>query len=161
MDLAEEIVRSVRQIVRTVGLHSRSLLSEWGITTSQLGALRETARSGPLSSGALAREVGVSQATVTRLVDRLETRGLVERVRDPDDRRRVMISVTPGGRALLKRVPPPLHATLTRRLESLPDEEQRDLLESVRKLSALVGAEDVDAAPILAPEPELDAEGTP
>src|SRR5688572_10232755 len=48
-------------------------------------------RSGPLSSGEIARRSGLATASVTNLIDRLEEKGFVRRVTDPADRRRVMV----------------------------------------------------------------------
>lgn len=52
---------------------------------------------GPKTAGVLATAVGLRPAATTALVDRLEQRGLVERVRDPDDRRRVLVRMTEEG----------------------------------------------------------------
>jgi DNA-binding MarR family transcriptional regulator len=50
--------------------------------------------SGGISAGELARAVDLSPAAVTSVIDRLEKMGLVERARDPDDRRRVIVRAT-------------------------------------------------------------------
>jgi DNA-binding MarR family transcriptional regulator len=52
---------------------------------------------GPKSAGALATATGLRPAATTALIDRLEARGLVERVRDDDDRRRVLVRMTEEG----------------------------------------------------------------
>src|ERR687891_389561 len=52
---------------------------------------------GPKSAGELAAGVALSTAATTTLIDRLERRGLVRRVRDPHDRRRVVVEMTREG----------------------------------------------------------------
>lgn len=54
-------------------------------------ALGLVERLGPLSAGDLAKRSGLATASVTSLLDRLESRGFVRRIRDPEDRRRVLV----------------------------------------------------------------------
>ncbi|HEY6378970.1 MAG TPA: MarR family winged helix-turn-helix transcriptional regulator [Candidatus Dormibacteraeota bacterium] len=68
------------------------------VTPRMLGLLRHLAGAGPLTIGAQARHLDLTPATVTALVDRLEARRLVERVRDERDRRRVFVWLTSEGR---------------------------------------------------------------
>ena len=70
------------------------------ITLTQLAVLREL-RHGSHSAGRLGERVGLSPTSMTRLVDRLEARGLVKRRRHDDDRRRVEIELEPSGETLL------------------------------------------------------------
>lgn len=53
---------------------------------------------GPQPAGAIAQATGLTPAAVTALVDRLEKRGLLERTRSGEDRRRVMVAATEAGR---------------------------------------------------------------
>ncbi len=82
-------------------LHSRRLVEQSGLTGPQWLTLREAARLGRPPAGVLARAVNLSQPTVSGILDRLERRGLVERVRDNEDRRSVAVSVTEVGQRLL------------------------------------------------------------
>jgi DNA-binding MarR family transcriptional regulator len=70
------------------------------ITMTQLSVLRQL-RAGPAAVGRLGAEVGLSPASVTRLVDRLEKRGLVARSRGAEDRRRVDVRLTAQGERVL------------------------------------------------------------
>ncbi|MCL8208095.1 MAG: MarR family transcriptional regulator [Actinomycetia bacterium] len=70
------------------------------LTLVQVQCLRRL-RAGPLMAGDLARATGVSAASMTRLLERLEDRGLVVRAPDPADRRRVLVSLTDRGRSTL------------------------------------------------------------
>ena len=65
---------------------------------SDMTAILYLANRGPIGAAALAEHLGMSRPATTALVDRLERQGMLERVRDPDDRRRVVISSTPAAR---------------------------------------------------------------
>jgi DNA-binding MarR family transcriptional regulator len=69
-----------------------------GVSAVDQRALGVIGARGPLSAGALAKEIGLTPGAVTGMVDRLERAGLVERAPDPADRRRVVITVAAKGR---------------------------------------------------------------
>lgn len=154
--LERGIIRSLRRIIRAVGLYSRELLRRRNLTTSQLAALRQIARQGRLSAGDVARGISVSQATITGVLDRLERRGLVTRTRDPEDRRRVVIELTETGREVVATSPPPLHERFVLRLAELPEAERHEIDRVLRRIVQMMEAEDVEAAPVLAAETSLD-----
>jgi len=149
------IVRSLRRIIRAVGLYSRELLRRRNLTAPQLATLRQLRRKGPLSAGELARSISVSQATVTGIVDRLEQRALVTRNRDSNDRRRVVIGLTESGAEAVATSPPPLHERFMLRLAERPEEERQEIDRMLRLIVEMMEAEEVEAAPVLAAEPSL------
>lgn len=68
------------------------------VTPRMVAVLRHLAVSGPLTVGEQANHLGLSRAAMTELIDRLEDRGLVARMRDEEDRRRVFVWLTDDGR---------------------------------------------------------------
>lgn len=74
----------------TVLFHS-TLASQLGLHPTDYKALGMLERLGPLSAGDIARHSGLATASVTSLIDRLEAKGFVRRVRDDNDRRRVLV----------------------------------------------------------------------
>ena len=68
-----------------------------GISLAQSRLLRALARDGALPAGQLAARLGISAASVTQMLDGLESRGLLERTRSDHDRRSVTIELTPAG----------------------------------------------------------------
>ncbi len=152
----QSIVRSLRRIIRAVGLYSRELLRRRNLTAPQLATLRQLGRQGALSAGELARSVSVSQATITGIVDRLERRGLVTRERDSRDRRRVVIELNEAGRDAVATSPPPLHERFMLRLAERSEEERDEIDRMLRLIVEMMEAERVEAAPVLAAEPSLD-----
>jgi len=148
---ARDVLEELRRIMRMVHLQSRRLSASFGVTGPELVCLKELDASEALSQKELGIRIGVSPSTVTRLVDRLEAKDLAARRRDPTDRRRQLVELTAGGGALVRRAPLLLQDRLRRSLEGISAEEQASILRSLRRLTEMVNARDVDASPILAP----------
>lgn len=152
---AEAVLRSVRRIARALALSSRDLARRHGLTPPQLMCLRVLADAGECSAGTLAAALSLSPQTVTGLTDRLYTRGLIERVRSQVDRRQVLIGLTESGRRLLSEASPPLQDRFVTRLNALPAARRRALRDALDTVVALLEADALDAAPLLAPGPIL------
>lgn len=145
----EWILRSLRRIIRAVDIHSKRLATLYELTTPQLVCLRELEKIPWMSAGRLAREVSLSPATLTGILNRLDARGLIERHRSPEDRRKVRIAITLAGRELVGKAPLSLHERFSRRLTRLPEEEQAEIERALNLVVQLMEAEDIDAAPLL------------
>ncbi|HEV7662878.1 MAG TPA: MarR family transcriptional regulator [Chloroflexota bacterium] len=100
----------------------------------------------PLPPYVIAERLFLHRATVTGLLDSLETRGLVQRGPHPKDRRMVLITITPTARQLMDELVPRLHRAERAWLASLPAEQRRTLLELLVQLQAgLDASEDGEA----------------
>lgn len=154
----QDILTSLRRIIRAVSLYSRQLLVRHNLTAPQLACLRHLIRHGPRSAGELAAGISLSQATVTGILDRLEKKGLVERHRSEEDRRRVVVALTPAGRELATSVPLPLQERFARRLARLPESRRQHIDSALREVVELMEATRVDAAPVLASETSITDE---
>jgi MarR family transcriptional regulator, 2-MHQ and catechol-resistance regulon repressor len=109
-------------------------LDRHGITTSQLGILEALFHLGPMCQRALGDKLLRSGGNITMVIDNLEKHGLVERVRQKEDRRMIMIHLTPKGRKLISRVLP-LHAKdVVKEMSRLTANEQEELRRLCRKL---------------------------
>lgn len=104
-----------------------------GLPLSSLSALAVINARGPLSLGAIAEIEGVTPPTVTRITQRLEKDGLVERSTDRDDKRFRYVRVTREGRALLVRSRDRRNAWLAERLATLSPDD----LEAVDRVARL------------------------
>jgi DNA-binding MarR family transcriptional regulator len=135
-----EIVNGLRRIVRAVELYSQDVLKTFGLTGPQLWALKTLKRQGPLATSALAEALAVQPSTLSILVDRLERRALVRRVRSRADRRIVEIALTPKGRELAARAPEPAQGRLLHGLARLTPREQASILRAVQRLVAMMEA---------------------
>lgn len=103
----------------------------------------------------------LSPATVSRVLDRLVNAGLVLRERRSKDRRKVCLSLTPAGMERYQTLPAPLQDSFVRRLMSLEESKRVRLLEALREVSALMDAEEIDAAPLLTPGIDVKADADP
>ncbi len=145
----QQILVALRRIIRAVDLYSRRLVEEYGLTGPQLAALQEIARAGNASPSDLARELQVSQPTISGILDRLEKRKLVHRARDEDDRRSVEVFITDAGKEMLADAPPLLQERFCQEFARLQDWEQSMLLANLQRIAAMMNAENLDAAPHL------------
>ncbi len=106
------------------------------ITPQTLGVLAHLANIGPATVQELATHFGRAQSTVTEIVDRLQSNGLVDRMPDERDRRRIFIWLTKQGRAKLQEATTPLDPTRVSTLaENLTDDEQATFLALFTKLT--------------------------
>ena len=113
----------------------RPVLSRLGLTYPQYLVMLALWEEAPRTVGALGDALYLDSGTLTPLLKRMEQAGLITRARDPEDERRVQVSLTPAGRSLrqeAEHVP----QTLTEGFEGDPAEVER-LRDSVQ---ALVGA---------------------
>jgi DNA-binding MarR family transcriptional regulator len=151
-----QIVSALRRIVRAIDLRSRRLFEQSGLTGPQLLVLREASRLSGAPISALARAVDLSQPTVSGIIDRLERRGMVRRARGTGDRRTVMVAVTPEGARTLRDAPSLLQDRFRSELARLKEWERTQLLATLQRVAAMMDAEEIDAAPVLATGP-IDA----
>jgi DNA-binding MarR family transcriptional regulator len=94
-------------------------------------------RDGPQTLGKLGQVNGLSATSVTRIIDRLERRGLVSRRRDSEDRRVVRVHLEPRGERLLGEIRVVKGSEIHRAVETMTDEERRQLTFSLRRLVEL------------------------
>jgi len=138
--LEDQMIAAMRRITRATDLHSRSLIQQHGLTAPQLAALQAAGHLQPISAGALARAIHLSQATITGIVARLEARGLIARCRSGNDRRSVMITVTEQGSAVLRETPSLLQSRFRCQLDNLPQWEQTQILATLQRVATMMDA---------------------
>lgn len=152
-DLADDILASIRRVVRAIYLSSKQLVRDYSVTGPQLLTLRAIARLGPIPVTALARAINLSQPTVTGILFRLEQQGLIRRERHEVDRRAVTSTITTKGVSVLKATPMLLEDRFRRELSRLEEWEQTQTLATLQRIAAMMEADDIAADPILATEP--------
>ena len=145
------MLRSIRRIIRRVSQYSRDLSDHVDLTVPQLMCLKAIAESEAetVTVRQVSQRVSLSPATVSRIVDRLVRKGLVERQRWESDRRKVFMTLTPAGMERYETLPTPLDERFLEHLEQLPEDERLGLLAALERIVELMDAESVDAAPML------------
>src|SRR5690554_1255767 len=149
MEKIEEVLVALRRLIRATDLRSRQLNKTVGLTAPQLLLLQTVKRHGEITIGDIARQMTLSQATVTTIVDRLEARALLVRQKSTTDKRRVYANLTASGEQILEDAPTALHTQLIDKFQSLENWEQSMILASLQRLANLMDAEDIDASPVL------------
>lgn len=150
MDRVDESLIALRRILRSTELYSRNLAQAAGLSPAQLRVLQiVSGDGGSATPKALATRMGVSQATVTALVDKLVARGLVLRERSSTDRRQTNVMITDAGRASVEEAPDALQQRYVKAFQTLADWEQAQLVSSLERVAAMLDAEELDASPVL------------
>jgi DNA-binding MarR family transcriptional regulator len=115
-----------------------------GVNRTDLHCLNIIQNAGGLTAGELATEAGLTTGAVTGVIDRLERVGFAKRVRDPDDRRRVKIEVTPKFYARANRIWGPLASEWESRLGSGFTAEQLEQIIEFLRATNEVGRRHLD-----------------
>lgn len=140
-----EIMQYLRRIFKALQEYSEQVLKEFGVTGPQIWALRTIYKEGSLSMGELSDKMYLHMSTVSGIIDRLETKGYVERYRDRLDRRIVRISLTETGKRLVQRAPAATQGRLLYGLESLSRKEVLTIRSSFEKVVKLMEIQNIKA----------------
>lgn len=149
MEKYEELLVAIRRVIRAIDLRSKKLSKEVGITGPQLLVLQALKSQPGITAKQLAENINLSQATVTSILDRLENKLLINRIRSDEDRRRVFLFLTEVGQQTLHESPKAMEDAFIEKFNHLEDWEQSLLLSSVQRVAGMMDANDIDAAPIL------------
>ncbi len=146
-----EVLIGLRRIIRSINLESKKIEKEHGASIPQILCLKFIAKEEDLkaSSTQIKNFMNLNASTVTGIVNRLERKGLVAKLPNPKDKRASFIAITSKGLLLLQSIPPLMHDKLTTKLKSLPGTDLDELLKAVQLLTEFVGAEEIDASPVI------------
>jgi DNA-binding MarR family transcriptional regulator len=134
-DLAiSEIMQSLRRIFKAIQVYSQEVSQKFGITGPQLWTLKALSANGSLPLGQLSKMMYLHPSTITGVVDRLEKKGYVVRDRVHEDRRVVMVQLTPNGRKVIRRAPSPIQGKMIYGLRKLKREDLNFIYHSVERL---------------------------
>ena len=144
-----DVLISLRRIIRATDLHSKRMIKACGLTTPQIMVLKSINDLGDVTVKRLSQDVSLSQATVTTILNRLEDRQYLERVRSVYDKRIVNARLTELGRSVLATAPTLLHETFIERFEALEPWEKTQMLSILQRVASMMNAESIEAAPLL------------
>ncbi|MEV4033922.1 MarR family winged helix-turn-helix transcriptional regulator [Streptomyces umbrinus] len=134
-DRLQETARALADLASVV---VRAVTDRRGMSFTAASALARLEREGPARLTALAAAEGVTQPSMTQLVQRLERQALVLRIDDPQDGRVTLVAITDTGRAVLAERRRERDDRLADLLSSLPEEEQQALATAMRTALPLV-----------------------
>ena len=130
----ETLSEAFRSVARQLRETSQEALAPWDITPSQLRALRMLARHGVMRLSALSDHLRIAARSATEVADALETRGLVERRPDPDDRRATLVELTEHGTSVLDAIRAVSGTAAERAFDRLSPADRVHLARILRKL---------------------------
>ena len=145
-ELTNDVLICLRKIIQLIDIHSKYLIKTVGLSIPQLTILHEVTRKGEQSTSEIAKAISLSQATVTGILERLEKRALIKRVRDEVDRRKVLVHATADCLQLLESTPPLLQESFIDAFGKLQPWEKSMILSSLQRLLAMMEMKKVDAA---------------
>jgi DNA-binding MarR family transcriptional regulator len=148
-----DILNAIRRLVRTLRVSARAAEQEVGLSGAQLFVLQTIGKTDALTLGALAERTITDPSSVSVVVGRLVARGLVKRKRDPEDARRLRLSLTASGRTIFRRAPDAAQERLLEALGKLPAAQQRTLAKLLVVLTAEMGLEGGEAPMMFDEEP--------
>ena len=124
----ESALRAIRRLLRAAEMSEKRLAAATGLTPSQLVVLQDVARHGETTAG---------------------DRGFVVRSRGEKDRRQVWVSITELGKSMLSSAPDMMQDRFQDRFGALPDWEQAMIVAMLERLTGLLNADSIDAAPLI------------
>ncbi|MET4196909.1 MULTISPECIES: MarR family transcriptional regulator [Bradyrhizobium] len=131
--LDEQVGFILRQVwQRHSSIFSRDIGTN--LTPTQWAALSKLAETGPCSQNQLGRLTAMDVATIKGVIDRLTARGLTETSQDPEDGRRLLVSLTRAGQQLAEKVAPSALAITRETLAPLDAREREMLMALLNKL---------------------------
>jgi DNA-binding MarR family transcriptional regulator len=122
------------QLARRAAALVGESLAQDGVGRQHFAVLTSLAEQGAASQAALGRRLWIDRSDLHALMTELERDGLIARVRDPEDRRRNIVTLTAAGKALLRRLDKRVDAAQAALLEPLSAAERRELIRLLERV---------------------------
>ena len=138
--VADELAKTLREAIQRLNRRVRQARPVGDLTFSQLSALTSLQLAGALTPRELADMERVQPPTMTKIVGKLEDRGLVERTPHPTDGRQVILATTEQGRAVYAQFERARNAWLATQLAALTPGERETLARAAEILQKVARA---------------------
>lgn len=120
----------------------------YGLSHAALNALAVIeGAAGPVPAGVVSARMHITTGTMTTVLDTLERNGYVRRIADPDDRRKVLVDITPAAQGLLDQLLPSVQEVARAVMGVLDDRTLEAFLETLGKVRTAIAAVPDDAPP--------------
>lgn len=148
---SEDILISLRKIIRALNLESKRIEKEFGISIPQLLCLNFLNQSPSFQANIkeLSRALNLNPSTITGIIKRLEKKGFLARLPKKVDKRISYITLTEAGAQLLTKTPLLFHQKLDKKIDSLPKDKMDQIKKGLELLIELLEVNELDAAPML------------
>jgi len=140
----KEIIYSIRRLMQAGELYTKELNKIYNVSSAQLNCLLALHENGSLSLSQIAKQILVNSSTVTGIIDRLEQKGLVKRLRISHDRRVITIELTKNGKVLAENAPPPVQQKIIDGLYKLSEDQIDQASAILVKLTDMLDVQDLE-----------------
>ena len=140
----KDIIYSIRRLMQAGELYTKELNKVYNISSAQLYCLLILHENGPLPPSQIAKLMMVNSSTITGIIDRLEQKNLVTRMRISTDRRVITVELTKNGMILAKNAPPPIQHKLFDGLSKLSEKDIKKISDSLLKLTDMLDVQDLE-----------------
>jgi MarR family transcriptional regulator, organic hydroperoxide resistance regulator len=151
-ELIAKTVDDLRRVFQVVNEQSKKVKRKTGLTGPQLWAIKVIAQFSPIRVSVLADKMYLHPATVVGILNRLEERDLVKRIRTADDRRAVHVVLTDRGNGIVSRSPEVAQGMLVAGLETLTVKKILGIHEGLGQLVEILGAQKIPPQLLLSSE---------
>jgi DNA-binding MarR family transcriptional regulator len=143
-DQTRQIIFSIRRLIQASELYSKELNRKYRISAAQLNCILTLHEYGPLPPSKIALHMMVKSSTVTGVVDRLEEKGLAERMRNSPDRRMITIQLTETGEKLAENAPPPIQQKIIDGLKQTENVKKEQIVHALNMLTDMLDVQDLE-----------------
>ena len=142
-DHTKQIIFSIRRLIQASELYTKELNKKYQVSAAQLNCILTLYEYGPLPPSKIADHMMVKSSTVTGVVDRLEIKGLAERMRNSPDRRVITIQLTEAGKKLAQNAPPPIQQKIIDGLKQTENDKKEQIISSLNMLTDMLDVQDL------------------
>lgn len=143
LDVITDALLTASRLLVAVSAHSIALVDE-NITISQFRTLVILSNRGPVNLATLATLLGVQPSATGRMVDRLVSAGLIDRLPHPTSRRELLAALTKRGREVVRQVTSHRRAEIACIVEKMPPAERRGLVRALTAFATAGGEPDAN-----------------
>ncbi|MCG6880176.1 MAG: MarR family winged helix-turn-helix transcriptional regulator [Deltaproteobacteria bacterium] len=140
----KEVIYAIRRLMQAEEHYTKELNKVYNVSSAQINCLIALLENGPLSPSQIAKHIMVNSSTVTGIIDRLENKSLVKRLRIAKDRRVVTVELTNAGQNLAENAPPPIQQKIIDGLNSLSPKEINDTALTLKRLTDMLDVQDLE-----------------
>ncbi len=139
----KEIVYSIRRLMQAGEHYTKELNKIYNVSAAQINCLLTLHENGPLPPSQIAKHVMVNSSTITGIIDRLEKKDLVKRLRISKDRRVITVELTKNGKILAENAPPPIQQKIIDGLNQLSPSEIEQTSLTLKRLTDMLDVQDL------------------
>ena len=139
----KEIVYSIRRLMQAGEHYTKELNKIYNVSAAQINCLLALHENGPLPPSQIAKHVMVNSSTITGIIDRLEKKDLVKRLRISKDRRVITVELTKNGKILAENTPSPIQQKIIDGLNQLSPSEIEQISLTLKRLTDMLDVQDL------------------